>query len=225
MKTFTVLLGISALFPPSVVPAREPFSSTCSKIFPEEPCFRDPEWCYRALESVKNPFGARDLQPDQNATDGIAVNFDALASCESLAGVDRTAYRQCLAMRNDPAGFADDILGLSSSELQSAILLNSTEDPAVSAGNHLTTRDFRGGCCRVTDHCYDFLQTVSDDDAMKELEYWSFDKQWSRVACCLAFWYRSCDGQDKSYPGLWFKPPQCSNPKEWGPHVGPGRRV
>jgi len=100
MKTFTVLLGISALFPPSLVlAAREPFSF-CSNIFPEEPCFRDPEWCYRALESIKNPFGRRDLQPDQNATDGIAVNFDALASCESLAGVDRTAYRRCLAMRN-----------------------------------------------------------------------------------------------------------------------------
>lgn len=69
-------------------------------MFPEEPCFRDSEACYRVLESIKNPFGGRDLQPEQNVTDSVAVNFDALASCESLAGWNRNAYRQCLAMGN-----------------------------------------------------------------------------------------------------------------------------
>lgn len=239
MRTSTALLGIGALSLPSLVLAKDPYVLTCMSLVPEEPCFGDPESCYRAFDRNTNPWiqVERDLQPEQATTDSVALNVDSLLSCDSLAGVDRLAYRRCLAMKHvreislllsveqrelthifqNPAGFADDVLGLSTSEPQSVTATNDTTAPA---NDHLATRDFSGNCCRITNTCYDILKRVSKEQGKKEFTYWSASGEWSKASCCIAFWYRSCDGQDKSYPGLWSKPPLCSNPKEWGPHIG-----
>ncbi|KAK5952744.1 hypothetical protein OHC33_006337 [Knufia fluminis] len=216
----------------------------CVALFPEEPCFRDAEWCYRNWRSV-NGWPTRDVRPEeseqsepesQNVTSGISFDLNRITECASLAESDPVAYRQCLALREvrdvlccvftfpaalrcvmganpylqDPGTFADKTLGLTPSSLT-----------PTNTNHTLPPRSPRGTCCRFTTHCTSYLRTLDTLASYNAFETWKHTGKWTKSACCLMLWYRSCDGDHKGFPGVIEEYPGCSLPGGSGIEMDP----
>ncbi len=98
MGLLPIFLALTTLLFWSFVTADLDEYPTCVKIFPEEPCFRDAEYCYKNLRSV-NGHVTRDEEDGHKEVESKSLNSTIFTSCERLVGVSKQQYRQCLAMR------------------------------------------------------------------------------------------------------------------------------
>lgn len=206
LKPAVVLLAVSSMIPtasaqfPYLAPSGKQLN--CPAIFPDEPCFKDPERCYAAWRDLPgewhNPIAPdykRDVNeksmryPTRNTDDPAAEppSFD-IPRFHAIANITGDQY-----FIDAPTSNSSDL------------------EPR-------GTRIHQGDCCRFTEMCAIYISIFNE-----ERLYYQHEDIQAKLMCCLDLWAGSCElgKQEKFVPFYIWPEPRCTRPRvhEYDPFI------